>query len=798
MKQQKYYNAKDNFALICDMANKLNLNEKVVELLFSRNLTTEDQIKQFFNPSFADFNNPFLLSGMEEACKRIKKAIENKERILVFGDYDVDGVSASAIVIGTLKKFGVDAFYYLPNRFVDGYGLTNAVIDKVKENFNPNLIITVDCGISCHQEVEYAKSLGIEIIVTDHHEIPETLPNTIVVNPKLTNQAYPFRELCGTGVALKLAQALLGIENCHEFLPIAAIATIADIVSLTEENRAIVSLGLKLFEKHLPIGLKMLFKENKIPLKNPSSTEIAFKIAPKINSSGRMGDASDSLKLYLETNLNNIKTQLNIINDYNTKRQKACADVYDDCVLKLKNVNLSNERSIILYDKNWDHGILGIVCARLVETYNRPVFLFSEEDGLLKGSARSIPDVNVHEILSSMSDILETFGGHKMAAGLCLKKEHINLFCQNVNNFILTKVSPNAFLPVCFYDLDIEESQITDKFLQDIEKLEPFGLNNAKPLLKISTSKAKVSPLKNFSNHYNISIGKLSLIYFNCLDKYFALKYAKTKNIIFEIQNKQAGQIKGIVKNFDGGFSLDKSFSSNLDAYVFEQLKYVGNKQKIDVILYSQEKLIELLAECENSTFGTIFVSSKSNSYRNFVDVYSSQNISELFVFNNSSDSGANALYLYPTNLNIFKNYKKIVFLEPILDKSYIAEIQKYTTGQIYIPENKSFDKKLFGTLNLTRGAFVEFFVKLKQFNGQIVSNISHLYNLLSKKIKINFNNFYIYYLILSELGIIKLTSGPQQLTLEINDKIKTDLYSSKIYKLANYLKQISRWNNGS
>lgn len=792
MKQQKYFNAKENLALISSISKELNLNEKVVELLLSRGIDTKEKIKKFFSPSFSDFNNPFLLSGMKQATKKIIDAVNSKKRILIFGDYDVDGISATAIMLLTLKKLGTVADYYLPNRFVDGYGLTNEVIKKLKQQFNPELIITVDCGISCAKEVEFAKENGIDIIITDHHEIPEVIPSTIVINPKLKNQKYPFKELCGTGVALKVSQALIGNEESKEFLPIASIATIADIVSLTEENRAIVALGMELFESYLPVGIKMLLRESKISLKKVTSTDIAFKIAPKINSSGRMGEASDSLKLYLETDPVILKQQLVKINNYNTRRQQLCSKVFDDCVKKLKDINLSSERAIILYDPIWDSGILGIVCARLVETYNRPAFLFSLENGLLKGSARSLSDVNVHEILSSMQDILETFGGHKMAAGLCLKQEYFPEFCERVTNFIFNKVSEQAFNPITYYDLDMDENQITDKFLDDLEKLEPFGLNNSRPLIRISTNKAKIGALKNFTCHYNIAIGRICLVYFNCTEKYFSLKYAKQKNIIFEIQGKQGNQIKGIVKNFDGGFELDKSFSSTLDAYIFEQFRYLSNKEKCKINSYNKQQLIDLVAGCETNPFGTIFVTSKSETYRNFVSEYCSQNISELFVFNNSSDSGYNALYLYPTNLKIFKNYSKIVFLDPVMDRSYLSEIKRNTNGEIYIPEGQNFNKKLFTTLNLSRNAISDFFVKLKVFNNQTFSNLSHLYNSLTKITKISFNNFYVYFLVLEELGIISFEID-EIYTLKINDKTKTQLSNSKIYNLINYLKRVSK-----
>jgi single-stranded-DNA-specific exonuclease len=793
MKQQKFFNAKYDLALIYDMAQRTNLDSKIIELLFSRGITTEEQIFKFLNPSKADFHDPFLLSGMKEAVEKIKASIEKKEKILIFGDYDVDGVSASAIMIKTFEKVGYKVDFYLPNRFTDDYGLTKEVIDKIKKMYSPDLIITVDCGICCAKEIEYANTLGIEVIVTDHHEIPDVLPNKIVVNVKLEDQKYPFKDLCGTGVALKFAQAFLGFEKAEEFLPIAAIATIADIVSLTDENRAIVSLGMKLFEKYLPVGLKHLFKENKLNIKTVNSTDIAFKIAPKINSSGRMGEATDSLLLYLEENPFKIKEIINKINEYNTKRQKICSEVFDDCLNMLKNINISNERCIILSSPNWDIGILGIVCARLVETYNRPAFLFSEKDGILKGSARSLNDINVHEMLTSMNDILVTFGGHKMAAGLTLKSEHLPVFIEKVNSFIFTKVSPKVFTPIYYYDLEIKAEEINDKFYNDMIKLEPFGLNNSKPLLKLIANDTRITPLRNFPMHYTISIGKnLNLIYFNCQDKYFSLKYSKEKEFIFELQSKETAQFKGIVKNFNGGFELDKSFSSSLDAFMFEQLNYLKNKNNIKFKTYNSSDLIEFIADCETNPFGNIFITTQSQTYRDFTQKYYSQNIQELFVFNNSSDTSYNALYLYPTDITIFKNYNKIIFLDSILDKSYLAEIKKYTSGEIYIPEDTKFNQKLLKSINISRNEISNFFVKIKKLNHQKFANILHLYNNFVKDSKLSFSNFYVYFLILSELKILNFINN-DQFTLEINSKEKTDLNKSAIYNTLNYLIQFSK-----
>ena len=281
------------------MAKEYNLSPIICQLLQMRGIEDKTQLDQFLNPNESSFYDPFLLKNMDKLVDRINVAMQKKEKVLIFGDYDVDGVSATAILVKYFasKNFYVD--YFLPNRYVDGYGLTFSTIDMIKQKYSPNLIITVDCGISCFEEVEYAKKLGIEIAVTDHHDIPEQTPSGIVIDPKLDGQDYPFKYLCGTGVAFKVVQALSGFENAKKYLGICAIATIADIVPLQDENRAIVKLGMKDFEKNLPVGLKMLFTQTKLSL-SASATDIAFRLAPKINATGRMGDASVALKLYIK------------------------------------------------------------------------------------------------------------------------------------------------------------------------------------------------------------------------------------------------------------------------------------------------------------------------------------------------------------------------------------------------------------------------------------------------------------------------------------------------------------------
>lgn len=794
MKQQKYYNHNYDVGLISDMSDKLNLHPKIVELLFSRGYTTEEQIKDFLVPTQKEFISPFLMSGMKECVEKIKKAAADNTKILIFGDYDVDGLSATSIMIKMFEKLNKKVDYYLPNRFTDGYGLTNAVINKIKNLYSPNLIITVDCGISCHAEVEYAKSLGIDMIVTDHHELPEILPNCIIVNPKIKGQEYKFFELCGTGVAYKISEAVLGHSASEEFLPIAAIATIADIVSLTSENRAIVYFGIKLFEKFLPEGLKAMFSENKLSIKDVSATDIAFKIAPKLNASGRMGEAKESLKLIFAQNKAEIKEQLRKINEYNLKRQAVCNECYFDCLEKLKSFNLSKERAIILSNPKWDHGILGIVAARLVENFNRPTFLFSEDEGVLKGSARSINDINVHEILSSCNDILTTFGGHKMAAGLTLEKQNFQEFIKRVNSFIFSNVSTKVFDPINYYDLEISLDDLDNKFYSDLQKLEPMGIDNSNPLLKIDEDNLFIAPIKKFSPHFNININKkLSLIYFNCSAKYFDLKYSKNKSFIFELQKEKfKGGFKGIVKSFVGDFEFDSTFKPSLDVFYLDQLKFLNFNKESEVLEYDDNDIVDLIASTKGP-FGTIFVASKISTYNDFISKFSLDNIYKKVVFNNLVQDGFNALSIYPTDVEIFKDYSKIVFLDPVLDNGYINKIYDLTKAEIYIPKDKQFDRSIFKNINLRRDAIGHFYNTLKDFKQTAFLNELEAYNKISKVFKCSFKNFHIYLMILSELNVITINEV-EAFTIYINEDIKTDLKKSKIY---NFLNLMFNFNKG-
>lgn len=770
---KKFFNKDEG--LVEEFSEAFGLLPSTTYLILSRGHNTKEKIEQFL--SVGKLLDPFLISGMSELVKRIEVAKAAGDRVLVFGDYDVDGVSATAIMLKTLKKIGIEADFYLPNRYVDGYGLTKDCIDKIEKKYAPDLVITVDCGISCAQEVAYAKSKGIEVIVTDHHEIPEVLPEGIVLNAKIEGQAYPFRELCGTGMAYKVSEALLGQKKAEEFLPIAAIATIADIVSLTGENRNIVKKGFACFEK-LPLGLKMLFKENKVSLSNPNATDIAFKIAPKINSSGRMGDAKDSLMLYLSEDPVVIKKYIDKIKDHNNRRQELSAKVMEDCEKALQKVDLSKTRVICLASKKWDQGILGIACARLVEMFNRPVFLFSQVGDMLHGSGRSIDDINIHELLSSLSDILETYGGHTMAAGLTLKREHYEDFCNRVNALAFEKVSDKVFIPIKYYDLEVKESDITERFLKELELLEPFGCDNARPRFKISADEVEILPRKFSPQHCDVKFGNMQLVYFNFVKNYDALKFARWKSFIFELQGKDSG----IVSDFDMGSFIVP------DAHIFtypvqyEQLLFdAGEGCKYN--LYPQGDLLQFVTSTE--VFGTAFVAYSAYDFVSFSKNYSKENIFHIGVFDEHC-TGFNSLLLSPRGTDWAKNFTKIVFLSPVLDEGFLSELNKVTNAEIFVPAGREMDKARFEMLDLSRETFGRAFKALTSKNFGKFFTIYDIYNAKLRG-KMGFDTFYVAYLVFLELGLIKVHKDTLLEILQTD--VKKSLSESKLYNKLTLLK---------
>ena len=475
-----------------EIKNKYKVNQLLATILANRNILKEEDIRLFLNPTRNDFYNPFLITDMDIAVNRIIKAIENKENITIYGDYDVDGITSITVLKSFLNDIGVETNTYIPNRLIEGYGLNKEAIDKISKK-GCNLMITVDCGISAIEEIEYANSLGIETIITDHHEAGNEIPKAIaVIDNKRKDSKYPFRELAGVGVVFKLIQAIgitlkLKEESYLKYLDIVCIGTISDIVPLVDENRVIAKLGLLLVAQTKNIGLRSIINSsgyNKI-----DSNTISFGVAPRINACGRMGKAEEALELFLSKDKNEVNELTNKLNEHNRKRQETEKTIFENAVEKIKEEHLDENKAIIVGGENWHHGVIGIVSSKITEMYFKPSILFSfEEDGIGKGSGRSIPGFDLHEALMKCSDTIEKFGGHSMAVGITVKKDNLEKFKKEFEQ-IATQSKIDEIIPIINIDAKVDLSDIDKEMVESLKQLEPFGEANKMPVFAFKNLK---------------------------------------------------------------------------------------------------------------------------------------------------------------------------------------------------------------------------------------------------------------------------------------------------------------------
>ncbi len=475
-----------------EIKSKYKVNQLLATILANRKILKEEDIRLFLNPTRNDFYNPFLITDMDIAVNRIIKAIENKENITIYGDYDVDGITSITVLKSFLNDIGVETNTYIPNRLIEGYGLNKEAIDKISKK-GCNLMITVDCGISAIEEIEYANSLGIETIITDHHEAGNEIPKAIaVIDNKRKDSKYPFRELAGVGVVFKLIQAIgitlkLKEESYLKYLDIVCIGTISDIVPLVDENRVIAKLGLLLVAQTKNIGLRSIINSsgyNKI-----DSNTISFGVAPRINACGRMGKAEEALELFLSKDKNEVNELTNKLNEHNRKRQETEKAIFENALEKIKAEHLDENKAIIVGGENWHHGVIGIVSSKITEMYFKPSILLSfEEDGIGKGSGRSIPGFDLHEALMKCSDTIEKFGGHSMAVGITVKKDNLEKFKKEFEQ-IATQSKIDEIIPIINIDAKVDLSDIDKEMVESLKQLEPFGEANKMPVFAFKNLK---------------------------------------------------------------------------------------------------------------------------------------------------------------------------------------------------------------------------------------------------------------------------------------------------------------------
>lgn len=778
------FNAKE----ITRTAQKFNLCEDIVKLFFARGIDSYDKIDKYLNAGVTSLYNPFLLKNMQEVVDKIKYYVLAKKKILIMGDYDTDGISASAILYKYFLSIGIEASVFLPNRFVDGYGLTIDSLDKVKSMYNPDLIITVDCGITCVEEIAYCKKLGIDIIVTDHHDVPSITPDTLIINPKLEGQLYPFKELCGAGVALKLVHALAGLEEALKYTTIATLATVADIVPLLDENRAIVKLGLENQKQQLPKGLKKLCSELKISLPL-SSTDISFKLAPKINATGRMGDAIISFNLYVKNDEQDIRDNIDMLVALNDRRVVETNNIFASACEMLEDTNVSRLGMIVLYNESWESGVLGIICSKLVEKYNKPVCLLSIVDGEYKGSCRSIPGVNIFEALTSVSDLLIRFGGHNQAGGLSIEKKNLKEFRTRINEYVLAHTNEDDLITRKYYDMDISNKEISPEFIKELGIFEPCGFKNEKPLFKLNITGNTVSRMSNFPQHIRIKQGNLNLIGFCKGEYYYNLCVNSHKEAIIELTlekyaNKE--KITGFIRNINYSKLTTATKSEIISANFLSQLQCINCKNEFTKYKsLSFDKAIEKINECTKlSKFGTAVIIYDMDTYFKAVKLLNKITNYEMFDIHNAC--GENVIIFAPNSDVNLKDYNNIFLLSNFLVEGYIASIST-KFNKVYtlsIP----LDMQLFKGIDVSREVFGKIMLSIKACKNiapmpDLITYFNNLKrnNYIDKNAK--YNQFYFFVMVMQELGICKFEDGLMQIS-----NIKSNLDNSSIY---NFMKEI-------
>lgn len=471
-----------------ELGEKLSISPILGQLLIQRGITTESAAKRFFRPQLADLINPFLMKDMDIAVDRLNDAMGRKERILVYGDYDVDGCTAVALVYKFLQQFYSNIDYYIPDRYDEGYGVSKKGIDFANET-GVKLIIILDCGIKAIKEIEYAKSLGIDFIICDHHVPDEVMPPAVaILNPKRPDDTFPFKHLCGCGVGFKFMQAFAKNNNIPfsrliPLLDFCAVSIAADIVPVEEENRILAFHGLKLLNTNPSIGLRSIIDICGLNGREISMSDIVFKIGPRINASGRMENGKLSVDLLVERDFATAIRMAKHINEYNEQRKdidKQMTEEANGIVSRLE--TQKHYSSIVLYDEGWKKGVIGIVASRLTEIYFRPTVVLTKDGDMATGSARSVTGFDVYSAIKSCRDILMNFGGHTYAAGLTLKWDKVREFRERFQKYVEEHIAPEQTEALLHIDAKIDFKDITKHLYSDLKRFAPFGPGNQKPI----------------------------------------------------------------------------------------------------------------------------------------------------------------------------------------------------------------------------------------------------------------------------------------------------------------------------
>lgn len=746
---------------IIELSNKLSLDPLVVNLLYSRGYKDFDSLKEFLIPSLKTAD-AYFMSQMEQAVVKIDNVQREQGKILIFGDYDCDGICATSIMKLYFDSIGVSCDYFIPKRS-DGYGLSVSAIERVIEEYLPDLIITVDCGITSIEEVEYCQDLGVDIIVTDHHEPKEELPNCIIINPKIDENS-PFHDLCGAGVALKLVEALGGVDEANKYLDLATIATVSDVVPLTGINRNIVYHGLKMINEGHRKNISVLV--GACELDKVTSMAIGYRIGPRINAPGRLSMDIDMVEFFTTDDDFILKSVSEKLEEANNVRQTLTKKVYDEAMEMLDACTVRENKIIVLYKPDWSVGILGLVASKLVENFYRPVILLTDGGDVCKGSARSIEGVNIFKCLSLVGDTLLGFGGHSGAAGMSVAKNNIKTFAKALND-ACNDLPDDLFVRKHHFDISIEPKKMNKLLAKQFELLEPTGECNPAPVLAISSNDCPLSRVNANSTHIK---GKLNV-------ETDVIGYGKDYllNVIglgAEVMLYGTVSLKEYRNREYVQFLIDDSEITNTDAVRDNASNFAlylkTGLPKNDISkTQSSYRVSELEKEiAENGVFGTVYIAYSKNTADNFLDylkLNGKSHIIKRISVGVVDENPLNTLLLLPVKFDGLERYSTVVFLDSPISTKFVLNLAKRFPDPEFIIIKSFGYEKTFKELVLDESALTYTSNKISEFvqSGKRVSSISELFfTLLSFGYKYTNETFITHFYVLYECGWLKVGEG--------------------------------------
>lgn len=755
-------------------------DKRLIDFLEKRYEGKHFDLNKFINVSENDLRDTNNFKNLPEIASKIKSAVSEKKKILIYGDYDSDGICASTILYLYLTSIGASVEVFIPNRFENGYGISVDAIDEIVANYMPDLIITVDLGITAVEEVEILKQEGIDIVITDHHMPLSEVPDCLIADLKLNSEGYGFDALCGAGVAYKLVEAMAGREVANGYLDITAIATIGDIVPLVDENRVIAKLGIdKINSGDCLESIKVLL--SKLGIQKLTSADVSFKIVPRINACGRIDNAYKVFEFLIEQDKSKLEAKYEEIEKDNSIRCDYIEKGNAIIEKSLKNIDTSEPSILVVGD--FHEGVIGILASRICHEYNKPALIFSKtENGTLKASGRSLPGLDIHKIISEMGDLLLNFGGHKMAVGLEIETSTFEEFKRIFNQKISEIAEKNAFLVKnSNYDIEITDDDFSLSFFNQVELLEPFGCENEKPVFMYRQGKMFVEPVsdKAFKHYRAVTSGGNKIIAFGSYSSVQVLKSETNKKLIVDLNlnsynNKTNvnGVLKDIaIENADISESPVDDFMSAIYNKYYSIFDF-ENREKYHI---TSDLSNVIKAKFSESDFGTVVVASNKED----IKVLEGLGLENYFTVS-PYKNGQNVIVINPKSVYDLKSvnsYKNIIFLHKYFDDEHLYFTQKLDT---YEP-----DKKLEFPVEISkdRQVFVKVYSLIKSFEKLQANDVIDLaYRLSLKDQTLNAVQILFCLIVFMELNFLEF-SDKLNCTCMLPAK-KMELTSSKVYNI--------------